>query len=349
MPSTLGIVSSGYYDRPMWVVVGASASDYLNAYPINPYTGWGTKVTAPTSSPPAESQTHVGWNYTNTVVATCANTATDSLRLNAWAWSAGSWGTKFSAPSTITSATHRFPKFNPQNTDVITSIGTAGNTTTDTYAWSSGWGTRYTSPTFTNGQNAGEFVLNGTAVIYGIISNTAPLVAYPFTSGTGYGTKFADPATLPTGQGGYIAWDENTSSVITSQQNVSPYINAYPFTSSGWGTRFTITSAFTTASNDIAFDKRGQSAFFLQSTPTRRAWSASGFGSNLTSPSSPLTTGTGLTIAVSPDNSIFVQTSNGVSPYIKAWPIRSSTTMGTAFSNPASASFSTTQWAEISN
>ena len=72
MPSTLGIVSSGYYDRPMWVVVGASASDYLNAYPINPYTGWGTKVAAPTSSPPAESQTHIGWNYTNTVVATCA-------------------------------------------------------------------------------------------------------------------------------------------------------------------------------------------------------------------------------------------------------------------------------------
>ena len=348
MPSTLGIVSSGYYSRPMWVGVSGNNSDYLNAYEFNAYTGFGTKIAAPTSSPPG-ALFDMSWSYDNTVVLAAANTATDSLRLNAWAWSNGSWGSKFAAPAAVISENHTTPRFNLQKTDVISSVAPSSNTATDTYSWSNGWGTRYTSPTFTNGQNAGEFVLNGTAVIYGIISNTAPLVAYPFTSGTGYGTKYADPATLPTAQASRIAWDENTSTVITAQGNTSPYINAYPFSSSGWGTRFTITNAFTTASQDIAFDKRGQRVFFSSGAPTRRAWSVSGFGSNLTAPSGGLSVGSGPLLSVSPDNSSFVQGSTTVSPYIKAWPIRSSTTMGTAFAAPATASLTQPRSVRFSN
>jgi hypothetical protein len=347
MPSTLGIVSSGYYNRPMWVGVSGNDSDYLIAYPFDTYTGFGTKIAAPTSSPPG-ALFEMSWSYDNTVVLAGANTATDSLRLNAWAWSAGSWGSKFAAPASIASETHRFPRFNPQNTDVISGLGSSAATTTDTYSWSGGWGTRYTSPTFTNGQNAGAFALNGTAVIYGIIDNTTPLAAYPFTSGIGYGTKYADPATLPTAQTTRVSWDENTSTVITAQGNSAPYINAYPFSVSGWGTRFTITNAFTTASQDIAFDQRGQSVFFSSGAPTRRAWSSSGFGSNLTAPSGGLTVG-GPNLSVSPDNSSFVQGSTSTSPYIKAWPIRSSTTMGTAFAAPATASLGQPRSVRFSN
>jgi len=348
MPSTLGIVSSGYYNRPMWIAVSGAVTDYLMAYPFDTYTGFGSKIAAPSSSPPTTTQSHVSWSPDNTIVLT--GQLNTSPYVNAWAWSSGSWGSKYSNPASITADSHKNTVFNPQGTDVISSVGSSSATTADAWAWSSGWGTKYASPIISNGQNDGTFVLNGTAVIYGIINATTGVVAYPFTSGTGFGTKYSDPATLPTTQGQSIAWDENTQTVITSQGNTSPYVNAYPFSSSGWGTRFTITSAFTTNVVEIAFDKRGESAFFFQSTPTRRAWSASGFGSNLTAPAGGLTTSAStMSNSVSVDNSTFVQVSGGASPYIKAWPIRSSTTMGTAFTAPADISLSSPRWVKFSN
>lgn len=349
MPSNLGVVASGYYSRPMWIGVSGAVTDYLMAYPFDTYTGFGTKIAAPSSSPPG-SMFEMSWNNDNSVVVGSENTSTDSLRLGAWAWSNGSWGTKYTSPSSVTAQNHRYPRFSPAGTDVVSGLANAAATTVDAYPWSNGWGARYTSPTFVAGQNMGEFALNGTAIIFGIVDNTTPLAAYPFTSGTGFGTKYSDPATLPTSQTTFVAWDENTQTVITSQGNSSPYINAYPFSGSGWGTRFTISNAFTTAVQDIAIDKRGQSVYFLQSaTISRRAWSASGFGSNLTNVTSPLAASGTINISISPDNAVLVQTSAGASPYIKAWRITSSTTTGTAYSAPADVSLSNPRSNEFSN
>jgi len=70
-----------------------------------------------------------------------------------------------------------------------------------------------------------------------VASENAPSVsAYPF-SPSGFGTKFADPATLPAGQGNGVAFSADGAAVAVAR-NASPYITAYPWSGSGFGVKF---------------------------------------------------------------------------------------------------------------
>jgi hypothetical protein len=61
--------------------------------------------------------------------------------------------------------------------------------------------------------------------------------AYPWTPGTGFGTKYANPGTLPTGDGRGVAFCGNSD--IAVAYSSSPYISAYPWTPwTGFGTKY---------------------------------------------------------------------------------------------------------------
>jgi sugar lactone lactonase YvrE len=60
--------------------------------------------------------------------------------------------------------------------------------------------------------------------------------AYPW-SASGFGTKYADPTTLPTGQGNGVAFSPDGAAIALANSS-SPYISAYPWSASGFGTKY---------------------------------------------------------------------------------------------------------------
>ena len=83
--------------------------------------------------------------------------------------------------------------------------------------------------------------------------DTTPYItAYPWSS-SGFGTKFANPATLPTGQGNGVAFTASGDAIAVAH-GISPNITAYPWSNSGFGTKFANPATLPTDSgNGVAF------------------------------------------------------------------------------------------------
>jgi hypothetical protein len=110
---------------------------------------------------------------------------------------------------------------------------------------------------------------------------TSPYVhAYAWSSG--WGTKYANPATLPVGAVGSGSV-RNSGDVIAMSVNGSPYITAYPW-ASGWGTKYADPSVLPTGTNSARFNYDG-TAVLAQETnelPAAYRW-ASGWGTKYSS------------------------------------------------------------------
>ena len=64
---------------------------------------------------------------------------------------------------------------------------------------------------------------------------TSPYISvYPWSSG--FGTKYADPATLPAGAGYAVTFSPDSANIAVAH-DISPYISVYPW-SSGFGTKY---------------------------------------------------------------------------------------------------------------
>lgn len=68
-------------------------------------------------------------------------------------------------------------------------------------------------------------------------SVTPFIMAYPWST-AGFGTKFADPGTLPPNGTTYVTFD-STGSAIAVSHNTNPEVAVYPWSSSGFGTKYT--------------------------------------------------------------------------------------------------------------
>ena len=70
-----------------------------------------------------------------------------------------------------------------------------------------------------------------------VAHSTSPNVtAYPW-SASGFGTKFANPSTLPPGTGVGVAFSPSGDAIAVAH-NSSPNVTAYPWSASGFGTKF---------------------------------------------------------------------------------------------------------------
>ena len=67
---------------------------------------------------------------------------------------------------------------------------------------------------------------------------TSPRISsYPWTDAGGFGTKLADPGTLPTDNGRSVAFNSTGLSIAVAHAT-SPYISSYPWTDAGgFGTK----------------------------------------------------------------------------------------------------------------
>ena len=79
----------------------------------------------------------------------------------------------------------------------------------------------------------GMLAASDTEVFVAVAHNNSPRVsAYPFSAG--FGTKYANPATLPASNGNGVAF---TAGSIAVAHNNTPFVSAYPF-SAGFGTKY---------------------------------------------------------------------------------------------------------------
>lgn len=160
------------------------------------------------------------------------------------------------------------------------------------------------------------------------------ITAYPVNSTDGYGTKYANPATTPSGQAmnGCFSMD---NSVIASALYNSPYVIAYPFTiASGFGTKYANpSSALSSICNDCAFTPTKSHLVVANNSSSVGLYAydwSNGFGTRTSAGTQP--PGAVNSVDVSPANTSLVITHNN-SPYIAAYAW--SNGFGAKYANPS--------------
>ena len=162
-----------------------------------------------------------------------------------------------------------------------------------------------------------------------------PLNGHP--SSTGFGTKYSDPATLPTGLGSGLDITTTNTQLVASQGSVSPYVYAYDISSSGFGSKYSNPSTLPTAAvGGITLNSNDTAVIVNQATtPIAYAWSGSGFGSKYSDPST--STGTGPTqVSMFSNDSVVFCSWTGSSPYVRAYAWTNAGGWGSAYSDPSS-------------
>ena len=118
-----------------------------------------------------------------------------------------------------------------------------------------------------------------------VAHTTSPFIsAYPWSSSTGFGAKFTDPATLPPDTGNGVAFTPAGNAVAVAH-NTSPNVSVYPWSGSGFGAKFANPATLPTNNGfGVAFSPAGDAiAVAHQTSPniTAYPWSGSGFGVTL--------------------------------------------------------------------
>jgi hypothetical protein len=209
------------------IAVTTQSSPYVNAWPWS--SGFGTKYSNPATLPSGLGYS-VKFNPAGNVLAVGLGS---SPYISAYAWSSG-FGSKYSDPATLTIYPINSVDFNSTG-DAIT----FGGLYAGAYAWSSGFGTKYTNPSgFPTGAYGSAFNPAGTVVAYTQSYGGAnPIVAYPWNSSTGYGTKYASPAlSISSTDINAIGWNPTGTAIAVATAS-SPYVHAYAWYN-GFSTKY---------------------------------------------------------------------------------------------------------------
>ena len=165
-------------------------------------------------------------------------------------------------------------------------------------------------------------------------TNAPNITAYPW-SNSGFGTKYANPASLPANHGNGVAFTPAGDAIAVAHAT-TPYISAYPWSSSGFGTKFANPATSPTGnSNSVAFSPSGNAIAVAHTvTPyiTAYPWSGSGFGTKFADPATP-PTGNSYGVAFSPSGNAIAVAHDGT-PYISVYPW-SGSGFGTKYADPA--------------
>lgn len=164
-------------------------------------------------------------------------------------------------------------------------------------------------------------------------SITPFISTYAWSDATGFGSKFADPATLPTAYVAGTAFNPSNSA-ISFAIDASPFVSIYPWSGSGFGTKYANPATLPTASGiTTAWSGTGNDVFYAtQASPQIFAYPfSSGFGTKYANPAT-LPTGSGFGLSYSTTNNQ-IGISHATSPNISVYPW--SAGFGTKYANPA--------------
>ncbi len=273
-------------------VVFAASGDESTTFRTHAYKitdqGWGQKYSNPSTSPTGRTWDSkfrpqgdaVGWALIS-----------NSPYAEAYAFSNSGYGSRYANMASIPPSSPASFGWSPAGTEVLVGASTA--TGLNVYAWSSGWGTKYSSPV---GLEAGAKATFSKDSNYIFQSEAASpyLAAYGWSS-SGFGSKFSDPSAA-TEESTSIPATNSDSSVVIVGQNATPYVKAYAFSAAGWGSAFSEpTTKFTTAvvggPSQVEFNSSGTYVAMSHTGAANEfncaiyAWSG-GWGSLLSDPAS---------------------------------------------------------------
>ena len=231
----------------------------IDVWAWDPVTGFGTKYAYPSQSLFTGSNntvTGVQWSPSGNDIAI---SHLGAPFISVYPWSAASgFGTKYAAPA------HPAFKVSSAYNVVWHPSGNAiafshfGGTDVDSefvqvWSWISGtgFGTRYTPPTGVPGNQHGAVGYSvawspaGTEIVLGTggfgDGSVVPRIhAWPWTNASGFGTKYANPATPlgNTNPGGiHFTKDLVNPTLIIGLQNISPWVATYAWSTSGFGVK----------------------------------------------------------------------------------------------------------------
>jgi hypothetical protein len=263
--------------------------------------------------------------------------------VTAYPWTLVSgFGTKYANPAALPSGGAQSVAFAPGGAQVaVGSTAGGGNPFVSAYPWAPGFGTRYAAAA--NPPNSiaygTAFTPNGAQI--GFATQSTPFVhTYPWSS-SGFGTKYANPATLPLGTNALsvtFSPDNATIGVGTTQ----PDLAFYPW-APGFGTRYAnpatmppdqvTTVRFSPNGGQIAVSHRGPTGGpYISVYP----WSSSGFGTRYANPTYVTGTARGFTADFSPNSSQIALgglNSTAGTHTLQAWPWAPG--FGTRYADPA--------------
>ena len=179
-------------------------------------------------------------------------------------------------------------------------------------------------------------------VVLGIAHYTTPYAAaYQWSDVSGFGTKYANPSTLPSGISRAIDFNPDATAVAIAHDG-APYLSVYPWSSSGFGTRFSnpatpppagngYTIKFSPSGATLVVGVNGSSAY-IYAYP----WTANGFGTKYTDPSTAMTNGV-YSADFNPSGSVLFL-GWGSTPFIHAYRWTDAAGFGSRYTAAATAS-----------
>lgn len=188
---------------------------------------------------PGNTPLSMGINPSGNVVAIGTNS---TPFIEAYQYTVGAGlGTAYSNPASPASGAVNTIAWLPNNSGVATAHSATPFTTTWNWNNSTGFGSRYqpTSPGGTTQANYGIAATTKAIIVGHYISPF--LFAYPFTPGSGYGTAYSNPSTLPINDTRTVVFNADYSVVFvgTIASTTSVTINAYAWDdNTGFGTRY---------------------------------------------------------------------------------------------------------------
>ena len=203
----------------------------LDVYPWSSASGFGARLSDPASMP-FGIPSGLDINKTGSLIAATDDT---SAAQNVYPLT-NVIGTRFAKPA-ATAPLYLDVKFSPASTEIVGSDSSSPYL--HAWAWSSGWGTKFSNPVNLPTQYAKNiaFSPNGNFIA---VNNTT--LRYPSAYGwstSGFGTRYSTGSTqLPTSTTQYSIDFSPTSDAVAVGFSRSPYFYVFRFSGSGYGTRY---------------------------------------------------------------------------------------------------------------
>jgi len=315
---------------------GATVAQRIAVYKWTDATGFGTKYSIPSLPAQINQVSFVPDN------ATFSGSSWVSPYIAVWQWSSAGFGTQYASPSSPLSPSNiGISNFNwTSNVDAFLTINVSSPVTPQAWAWSSGFGSKYSNGAALSTTSSRGTDLSSDDSYFAIGSFGSPGISlYPWASG--FGTRFANPSSLPVGnlaaQGG-VSFNPVTNDLAVGTGS-TPYIFVYPISSSGFGTKYANPSTLPTSSiNGVRHSPDGQAvASVNSSSPFVNAWAWSGgFGTKYSNPGTlpPVDTES---LDFSSNSSSIITGRKTNTPFVTAYTWSSSSGFGTKYSDPSSA------------
>lgn len=340
------------------VAISTSSGSYLYVYPWTENVGFGAKYADPSVAISGNN------GLLSAVFTSGALIASDfsSGILFAYKFTKGSgFGTRYSNPASPPGSGVRYAGRSP-NCDVVF-FTTESTPYVHVYKWDdvNGFGTKYASPSPSVGpgtiQNMGGIDISHSSSDIVIGSATSPYIyAYTWTYASGFGTKYANPSTLPLTYPKAPKFSKDDNVVLFGGgDSTNNYLQAYNFTpGSGFGSKF--------ANPSLAIGPGGSSVESLVVHPkvndviisvnsssgalALQAWSftpGSGFGSRYALPGTAVdgTTFSVVGTAITPNGNSFAVTTFNVGSRVNIYTYTGGVGFGTKYSGPATISSQT--------